>query len=106
MLLDTDVVLQLHMYVHAYLTCDALLTQSRISLNPSHSRARRSSYPGTPLAKVNIFPFWFKFKWADIGCSGWSKQQLRNIHHGRHARLGRMEPAAQLDVRHLLSLNV
>ena len=106
MLLDTAAVLQLHTYVYSYLTCDAVLIYSRTSLSPFHSRARRSFYPGTPLAKVNTFPFWLKMQWADIDCSGWSQQQLRDIHHGRHARLGRMEPAAQLDVRYLLSLNV
>ena len=106
MLLDTAAVLQLHTYVYACLTCDAVLIQSRISLSLSHSRARRSFYPGTPLAKVNIIRFWFQIQWTNIGCSGWSQQQLRDIYLGRHARLGRMEFAAQLDVRYLLSLNV
>ena len=52
-----------------------------------------------PLAKVSIFLLSFNIQLADNALSGWSQQQLRDIDHGRQARVGRMEPTAQLDVR-------
>lgn len=51
------------------------------------------------LAKVNIFQSSVDSQLANIARSGWSQQQLRDVDHGRHARVGRMEPTAQLDVR-------
>ena len=51
------------------------------------------------LAKVTNAPVVLsKLHLTKFARSGRSQQQLHNIYFGRHTRLGRMEPAAQLDI--------